>query len=328
MATVQIADVIVPSVFTPYIVADTMERSALVDSGVAVRNGVIEAQLTVGSDMFTVPFWNDLADDQPDIVNDDPTDFSTPKKIGAGAQKVRKSFLHQSWSAMNLASELAGSDALGRIQNRTSAYWTRVLQTRLIASLNGVLADNVASDSGDMVDDISAATGDASLFSASAVIDAAGTLGDAMRGLSAIAMHSDVYKDALKNDLIATVPDSRGGFIQSFRGLALIVDDGMPVKAGVYTSILFGRGAVGFGVTAPAIAKGTQIEELPSAGNGGGQQVLHSRVNTAIHPAGFTWLEGSVANDSPTLAELALAANWNRVIERKAIPLAFLRHKV
>jgi hypothetical protein len=34
-----------------------------------------------------------------------------------------------------------------------------------------------------------------------------------------------------------------------------------------------------------------------------------------------------VSSESPTLAELALAANWNRVLERKACPLAFLIHK-
>lgn len=328
MAVTQIQDVIVPSAFTEYTTQETMQRSALVDSGVAVRNGVIQQQLTAGSDLFTVPFWNDLGNDAPDIVDDDPTHFSVPKKITSGAQKVRKSFLHQSWSAMNLASELAGSDAVARIQARAAAYWTRVLQSRLIASLNGVLADNAANDSGDMVTDISGGTGDAALFSPEAVIDAAGTLGDAMGGLSAIAMHSAVFRAALKNDLIATIPDSRGGLISTFRGLAVIVDDGMPVTAGVYTSVLFGGSAVGYGVSPPAIAKGTEIENIPSSGNGGGQQVLHSRVNIAIHPAGFTWLEGTVAGESPTIAELALAANWSRVVERKAVPLAFLKHKV
>lgn len=331
MAVVQIADVIVPSEFTGYIVANTMQKSALVQSGVATRNGVIEGQLSAGADSFSVPHWNDLGDDEANIVSDDPAVNAVPYKIGSGKQMVRKSFLHNSWSAMNLASELSGDDALARIQNRAAAYWTRQLQRRLIVSLNGILADNVANDSGDMVEDISALTGGAEKFSASAVIEAAGTLGDAMRDLSAIAMHSDTYKAALKNDLIATLQQSDGGFIQTFRGLAVIVDDGLPKVVGastVYTSVLFGPGAVGYGVTAPRIAEGTEVENKPSAGNGGGQQILHSRVNLAIHPAGFQWLEGSVAAESPTMAELALAANWNRVFERKAIPLAFLKHQV
>lgn len=328
MAVVQIADVVVPSQFTSYLISNTMEKTALVQSGVAARNGVIQAQLSAGADQFTVPHWNDLGNDEADIVNDDPTAASTPKKIDAGKQQVRKSFLHQSWSAMNLASELSGDDALARIQARAVAYWERQMQRRLIASLNGILADNVANDAGDMVNDISAGVGAAALFSASAVIDTAATLGDAMRGLSAIGMHSDTYTAALKADLIATERDSSGGFIQTFRGLAIIVDDSMPVATDVYTSVLFGAGAVGYGLSAPRVAEGTEIENKPSAGNGGGQQILHSRVNLAIHPAGFRWLEGSVAADSPTIAELALATNWDRVFERKAIPLAFLKHKL
>ena len=229
---------------------------------------------------------------------------------------------------MNLASELAGSDALARIQDRTTAYWDRQLQRRLIASLNGVLADNIANDGGDMVFDISDETGDAAKFNPSAVIDAAGTLGDSMDLVRGIAMHSDLYRQALKADLIEFVAPSVGSLrMPTYRGLAVFIDDSMPLVGGVYTSALFGAGAVGYGVTAPSKAAGTEIENKPSAGNGGGQEILHSRVNLAVHPAGFTWKETTVASESPTIAELGLAVNWDRVLERKAIPLAFLRTK-
>ena len=61
-----------------------------------------------------------------------------------------------------------------------------------------------------------------------------------------------------------------------------------------------------------------------AAGRGGGQQILHSRVNAGVHPAGFSWQETTVADESPSLAELADADNWDRSVERKAVPLAFL----
>lgn len=330
MAVTKINDVVVPSEFTEYVVQNTMEKSALVMAGVVARNGVIEDQLQAGADSFNVPFWNDLADDEADIVSDDPDPQydSTPKKLTAEKQIVRKSFLHQSWSAMNLASELTGDDALQRIQNRAEAYWTRQTQRRLISSLNGVMADNVANDNGDMVIDISAEAAAAAVFSAEAVIDAAGTLGDQMSNVTGIALHSDVYKKALKDDLIETIRDSEGRNFQSFRGMAVIVDDLLPVSDGDYTSVLFAPGSIGWGLTAPRIAEGTEIENKPSAGMGGGQQILHSRVNLAIHPAGFQWSEGTVVGDSPTIAELAGATNWNRVVERKAVGLAFLVSRV
>ena len=328
MATTQLSDVIVPSKFTDYITQNTMERTALVTSGIMVKNDVITTQLNAGAHSFTVPFWKDLGNEEADIVNDNPLDVSTPLKIQTGKQLVRKSYVHQSWSQMNLASELAGSNALNRIQDRVAEYWNRQLQRRLIASLNGILADNVASDGGDMVFDISALVGAAAEFSPAAVIDAAGTMGDAMGDLVGIGLHSNLYKRALKADLIEFVQPSSGSMrLPTYRGLVVVLDDAVPLVGGVYTCPLFGSGAVGYGVADPTVAAGTEIENLPSSGNGGGQQVLHSRINTAVHPAGFAWAEASVAAESPSLAEIALADNWSRVVERKAVPLAFLRCK-
>jgi hypothetical protein len=59
MAVVQIADVIVPAEFTNYIVENSLVSTALFQSGVAVRNGIMDAQLQAGPEFFTVPFWSD-----------------------------------------------------------------------------------------------------------------------------------------------------------------------------------------------------------------------------------------------------------------------------
>lgn len=42
----------------------------------------------------------------------------------------------------------------------------------------------------------------------------------------------------------------------------------------------------------------------------------------------YRWLETEVDSESPTLAELADATNWQRVADRKQIPLSFLKHKL
>ena len=292
------------------------------------RNQEVEAQLKAGADSFSVPYWKDLGDDEANITNDNPAQEATPAKLSAGKQIVRKSFLHKSWSAMNLASELAGSDAIARIQSRAADYWTRQTQRRLVATLNGLKAENVANGAGDMIVDISTATGNAAKFSAAAVIQAAATLGDSMRDVVAVGMHSKTYAQALQNDLIQTLPDSQGGFVQTFRGLAIIVDDLMPAASDIYTTVLFGPGAFGYGLTDPRVAQGTEVENKPGAGNGGGMQILHSRINLAVHPLGYRWLETAVDAESPTIAELADATNWQRVGARKHVPLAFLVHKL
>jgi hypothetical protein len=117
MAQVQLADVIVPAEFTAYQVENSLVSTALFTSGVAVPNGEMASQLQAGAQSFTVPFWLDLPDIEADITNDDPTILSTPQKITANKQTVRKHFLHSSWSEMSLASEL-------KRQQRTPAHST------------------------------------------------------------------------------------------------------------------------------------------------------------------------------------------------------------
>ncbi len=141
MPTTQIADIIVPAQFTAYQVENSLVSTALFQSGVVAKNGLIADQLGAGATNFTVPFWADLGDTEADITSDDPTVLSTPQKIGAGKQTVRKSFLHASWSEMSLASELAGSSALQRIQSRVTACWDRQMEQRLIASLGYVTSE-------------------------------------------------------------------------------------------------------------------------------------------------------------------------------------------
>lgn len=324
MATVQISDVVVPSEFGAYVTANSLESLALSNSGVMVRNQMIDAALAADGDTFTVPFWQDLGDEEANTSNDDPNSKSVPKKITAGKQTVRKSFLNQSWSSMNLASELAGANANQAIANRVAEYWARQGTRRLVATLKGVFAGN-----SDMIVDISGGTGIAAVITRKAVLDATASMGDAMSKFTAIAMHSDVYRKLLADEQIQYVQPAGVSFdMPTYCGLQVVFDDSCPAAAGVYTSYLLGAGAIGFGMTDPKAAKGTEVQSTPDAGNGGGAETLYSRVNLSIHPLGFQWKETTVTGESPTIAELALPANWVRVLGRKAVPLAALKHKI
>jgi hypothetical protein len=338
MAQVQIADVVVPQIFTQYLVENSMVSTALYQSGVALPNGEMQSQLQAGAQSFTVPFWADLPDVEADITNDDPTINSTAQKVTAAKQVVRKSFVHASWSEMSLASELSGSDALVRVQSRVQAYWDRQWEKRLIATLMGVLYSNVANNGGDMVNDIHALAGTVTLpgtniavpanaFNGLSVINTALTIGDRLSDMQAIAMHSAIYGEALKNNEIQFFkPSDNSMQIPTYKGMAVMVDDNLTTAtAGVYVTILFGPGAVGYAIAEPRTGFGTEIWRIPSAGNGGGQTTLHSRFDVAFHPLGFAFSGASVAGVSPTQAELALAANWTRAYsQRKSVPLAFL----
>jgi hypothetical protein len=333
MATVLLSEVIIPEVYMSYTSIDNPELTAFYESGVVVRNGLLD-QLSNGGKIVDIPFWKDLDQTvEPNYATDLATDVATPNKITASEMRARNATLNQGYSSADLVAQLAGSDPMQHIRNRFGTYWTRQWQRRILAAAKGILADNIANDAADMVNDVSQETlvglTDANLFSRNSFTDAVFTLGDAFGAVRTIAVHSIVYSRMVKNDDIEFIPDSMGKLtIPTFMGIRIVVDDGMTVVAGStsgykYTSLLFGEGAFGYGEGDPKVP--VELYRRPDQGNGGGLEHLWERKIYLVHPFGFDWLEASVAGKGgPTLAELATVGNWNRITERKNIPIAAL----
>lgn len=334
MATVQLVDAIIPEVYTSYTAVDTPELTAFFQSGVIVRDELLDQTANTGGETVNIPFWNDIdPTDEPEYSNDDPADMATPDKITSGKMIARTAQMNKSFSAMDLVSELAGSNPMQRIRNRFGTYWTRQWQRRLVATAVGVAAANVANNSSDMVINIAIEDGNsataANVFSRAAFVNAAFTMGDHVDTIRAIAVHSIVYKRMTDNDDIEFIPDSEGRLtIPTYMGRPVIVDDGMPVVAGStsgfkYTSVLFGAAAFGYGEGSPLVP--VETDRIVLAGNGGGQEVIIERKTWLIHPGGHRWNEGTLdGGQSPALSDLRKAARWTRVVPRKNLSLAFL----
>ena len=346
MAVTKIADVIVPEIFSPYVQQQTEEKSRLVQSGVMPRVAKIDEKLAGGGLTFQVPSWKPLGNVAENIVSDDETTDAVPQKTGTAQETLVRLSRHQAWSAMDLTASLAGSDPMESIASEVSTYWALRLQAAMIATMQGVFADNAAVPSGgdthvqdDLTVDISgvysAGTTD---FSAEAFIDALGTLGDSEDKIVAVMMHSIVYQRAKKNNLIDFIADAANPHAEGFPmflGKHVIVDDGMPnpsapapatTGAGIYHTWLLGAGAFGYGATAAEVP--TEIERNASAGSGGGQDILHNRVVWAVHPSGHRYI-GSAPNGGPsnaaTAENLGHADSWSRRFpERKQIAIARL----
>lgn len=340
----RVSDVIVPEVFTPYMQVLTEEKSRLVQSGLLSRSPVLDGLLAGGGITFQVPSFRDLDNDADRISTDTSVPFADadaslpagvarppdPLKIQTMKEIAVRLNRNNSWSSTDLAAILAGVDPMEAIANRVAAYWTRRLQAAFIATWNGVIADNSANDSGDYINDISGAgfTDGVTNFSAEAFLDAAQTMGDSQEDLVAVAVHSVVYNRMMKNNLIDFIPDARGEInIPTFLGREVIVDDGLPRTGSVYDTWLFGPGATQMGVGTPPVA--TETDRKPGGGNGGGQDVLYSRVMWCLHPTGHAWTgtagDGGPANTGTANDDLDEAGSWNRVYpERKQIKFARL----
>lgn len=333
MATTRLSDIIDVTVFQDLPQVDGPEKTAFFESGIIARNGLLDSLANGPGKIAELPFWNDLDGSvEVNYTNDNPATVATPQKIIQGEQISRKAFVNQGWQAADLASELAlGGTAMQAIRNKTDRYFARQWQRKLIASVNGVLADNVANDSSDMVHDVAAeaiaSQAASTRFSQDNFIEAAYTLGDAVEGVTVIAVHSTVAKQITKLNGAEDVRDSDGNLLyRAYLGRRIIVDDGLPVIAGStdgfkYVSVLFGPGAFGYGVGSPLVP--VEVEREASQGNGGGIETLWVRNTWLIHPFGFQ-MTGTPAGESSTNAELALAASFDRVLDRKLVPLAYL----
>jgi len=330
----RIADVIVPAVFSPYVQQLTQEKSRLIQSGAAVVDPTLSANLDGGGLTFNEPSFKDLDNDAENVSSDDPTVQSTPKKIGSSTEIQVRLSRNNSWSSMDLADALAGRDPMDAIAQRVAYYWTRRQQAAFVATIRGMFADNAAAPSGgdthtinDMTRDISGAafTDGVTNFNAAGFIDATTTMGDSMGDTSLVLMHSLVYGRALKNNLINFVqPSGNEGAtaIATFLGREIIVDDGVPFSGGVFETWLFGRGAIRMGMGSPKVP--TEVDRKPENGNGGGQEILYNRTEWIIHPTGHAYI-GVTPAGGPANADLLAAASWRRVWpERKQIKIARL----
>jgi len=333
MATTQLTDVYVPLPFNHAVDQAALELNRFLSSGIMSASSQIGAMASVGGATGEMPHYNQLSTaTEPNYDSDNAGSFSTPQNISHGKQVYRRHAWNNSWSTMDLTRLLALSDPLAAITSMVGQYWATQEEKRIINTALGILADNVNNDGEDMLvsvatDDAGAIT-DAERISATVVLDAAQTMGDHKEALAAIAMHSVVYTTLQKQNLIAYIPNARGETsIPTYLGYRIIVDDSMPAVAGAeritYTTILFAAGAFDSGANSQLVA--SEMERKPDSGDGGGEDILYARRGGIIHPAGFAVDANPAAGISFTLTELAAAATWDRVYDRKNVGIAFVQ---
>jgi len=315
----RIADVIVPEVFNPYVIQKTAELSALSQAGIISNNPELDRLASSGGRLINMPYWDDLSGED-EVLSD--SEALTPGKITAG-QDVAVLFMRgKAWSVNDLARALSGDDPMKAIGDLVANYWARRRQALLFAILKGVFASESMTGN---LHNISGGTGDAALISAETFLDAAQKMGDAKEKLTAIGMHSAVVTYLTKKDLIDTIPDSEGkATIKTFLGKRVIEDDGCPYDSttGIFTTYLFGEGAIGLGNGAAPVPTETDRDSLA------GEDILINRQHFVLHPRGVRWTDKIVAGASPTNEEVANGLNWERVYENKNIRIVCFRHKI
>jgi hypothetical protein len=324
-----LADVIVPELFTPYTVEKTMELSALFQSGIVAHSADFDRLASEAAPLHNMPFFEDLSGDSENVVEGASL---TAAKITSKVDVSTTIRRAKMWSATDLSAALAGKDPMAAIGSLVARYWARDMQKELINTLNGVFGSytedsNTVTPLADHILDISGETGNAAKISASAFIDACQLLGDAQGELTAVVMHSATKAYLKKQNLIQTERDSTSVEFDTYQGRRVIVDDGCPVANGVYTTYLFGNGAVAYGNGSPVRFVPTELDRDKKLGSG--VDYLINRKAFILHPRGIKFTNLVRANaETVSRAELANAKNWERVYEPKAIRMVCFKHKI
>ncbi len=339
MAGVTLNDVIVPELFTPYVIKKTMEKSALFQSGIVANNSEFDALASQASPLANMPFFEDLTGESESVS--EGTDLTA---AGIGSKQDVSAVIRRAkmWSATDLSAALAGKDPMEAIASLVAGFWARDMQKELVAVLKGIfgtikgaaetewtsdttlLASNIC--------DISTQSGNAAKWSGSAFIDAEQCLGDAKTLLTGVCMHSAVEAALKKQNLIETVQPSSDVAFGVYQGKRVIVDDGCPYTGSganmVFSTYLFGEGAIALGNGNPAGFVPTETDRDKKKGSG--VDYLINRRTSILHPRGVAFTAKSVANmkEGPTRTELADPKNWNPVYENKQIRIVEFRHKI
>lgn len=321
MAVTKISDVIVPEHFAAYVIERTAEKSKILNSGIAVANPKLNELITGGGTTINMPYWKDLSGADEVLSDSSPL---TPGKINADKDIAAVLYRGKAFGANELAGALAGDDPVDAIVERFADYRARQEQKTLIAVLTGAFA--AASMANHVLDKSTEA------IDGNMVLDAKQLLGDSAGQLQAIMMHSAVFTELQKQNLIEYTTTSDGNIkFATYLGYNIVVDDGMPVETvgtgndayKVYTTYLFARGSVGRGEGTPVSLTLAETDRDSLAGD----DYVINRWALVMHPMGIKW-KGTPSGATPSNSELATGTNWERVYEDKNIGIVAIKHKI
>ena len=329
MATLR-SDIIIPEIFTPYLVEQTTQRDAFLASGVVQPMAELNAS-EAGGDFVNVPYWSANLSGDFEVLSDSTS--LTPGKITADKQIGVVLHRGRAFEARDLAALAAGADPMAAIGQKLGAYIANQRQKDLVSCLQGVFGSLNANTSSSALFNlcIDSESGDTpTVLSPRHVAEARAILGDQGDKLTAVCMHSKVYYDLVERRAIDFIYDNTGAAdtsatqgstanafgnvgVPSFMGLRVIVSDDVATTGSgastEYGTYFFTQGAIGSGEQA-GITTETDRDILAKS------DAMSLDLHYVYHPIGTKW---AVTTTNPTRTQLETVANWSKVYETKNI---------
>lgn len=286
-------------------------RDAMVSSGAMVEDAYIAQLIQNGSNLYTFPFYNELADGDED--NYDGQNNMTADEITGASQTGVVFGRMKAWKAPQFAADFTTAKPLAAIAARINPWYVHQTQKRIIGMTDAALQVNQLK---------SHAVSKAALTENTLSDVTQEIWGDAKDNIVMAIMHSAVAQEFedLNRANYLKYTDANGMTREvrtiTVNGILCIIDDGMPMTAAsgsgdsatpaMYDTYLYGVGALRH-ASAPVTMP---VETWRDPVTNGGVDFIGTRRRETIHLNGLSFKAPNGMTASPTNAQLFNKSNW------------------
>lgn len=300
-------------------------KNPVIASGIVHQDASIMDLIGQKGNVATIPIYTPLNmyDDGMAALNNDGNTDNTPVEIAGSKQTCMLIQRMKAFKAQDFTKELTGADPLTNIRNKIAGYYQQVWESELMNIAAAVLSvDSLSShvldlSGGDLVD-------------SGMIYDAEqAALGDMAGGLGLIVMHSKIYTEYKKLDMVEYEKYVTGGGaikqeinLPTIAGKYVLVTDYNTVASGIYSTYLFGEGAF---LSCDKDNYENQYYTDYDPESLAGIEKFYTKQGKVLHPNGLSLAVDNIAAESPTKTELGTASNWTLKYNTKNVKMGVIK---
>lgn len=300
-------------------------KTPIIASGIVQQDSSIMDLIGEKGNVATIPIYKPLDANESGMepLNNDGLTNNTPVEISGDKQTCMLIQRMKAFKAKDFTKELTGADPMTLIRNKIAGYYAQVWEIELMNIAAAVLG--VSSLSGHVLD---LAT-ESKEIEAGTIYDAEqAALGDMAEGLGLIVMHSAIYTQYKKMNMVEFDKYTVNGVIKqeitlpTIAGKHVLVTDNYTKNDSTYLTYLFGEGAfLSCDKTNYENQYTTDYDPETSAGI----EKFYTKQGKVLHPNGLSLAVDNIAKESPTKAELGTVANWSLKYNAKNVKMGLIK---
>lgn len=300
-------------------------KTPIIASGIVQQDSSIMDLIGEKGNVATIPIYKPLDANESGMepLNNDGLTNNTPVEISGDKQTCMLIQRMKAFKAKDFTKELTGADPMTLIRNKIAGYYAQVWEIELMNIAAAVLG--VSALSGHVLD---LAT-ESKEIEAGTIYDAEqAALGDMAEGLGLIVMHSAIYTQYKKMNMVEFDKYTVNGVIKqeitlpTIAGKHVLVTDNYTKNDNTYLTYLFGEGAfLSCDKTNYENQYTTDYDPETSAGI----EKFYTKQGKVLHPNGLSLAVDNIAKESPTKAELGTVANWSLKYNSKNVKMGLIK---